>query len=185
MPTEVTVHPTAKIALIAVVIAVVIAVAAGSGLVGLKRLFSSSDPAAPESPSLSSTSTGIDTLSEFLLPVVRVPVEQEAPESDWSEALAAVLSGRTEVPTEHGRVDVLTERFAIEVDRMSKWHEAIGQASHYSGTTQKRPAIALIVLPSDSLQKLELIDETCTSKGISLVILQTTKAQPQNAAPNP
>jgi hypothetical protein len=96
-------------------------------------------------------------------------------------APAAVLSGRTEVATDHGRVDVLTDRFAIEVDRMAKWHEGIGQAIHYSETTKKRPGIAFIVLPSDNFDKLQLIEDTCVSKGIRLVILQTTKAQQDSA----
>jgi len=173
MPTEVTVHPTAKIALIAVVIAV----AAGSALVGVKRLLSPSEEVTPQSPSLASTPVETQTLPEFLLPVVQVPVDPDASESDWAESLAAVISGRTEVATDYGRVDVVTDRFAIEVDRLAKWHEAIGQATHYSETTQKRPAIALIVLRTDNTTKLELIEETCTTKGIRLVILQTTKAQ--------
>lgn len=173
MPTQVTVHPTAKIALIAVVIAV----AAGSAIVGVKRLLSPAEEVTSKSPSYLSSPVEIQTLPEFLLPVVQVPVDPDAPESDWAESLAAVISGRTEVATDHGRVDVVTERFAIEVDRMANWHEAIGQASHYSKTTQKLPAIALIVLPADNTSKLELIDETCRTKGIRLVLLQTTKAQ--------
>jgi hypothetical protein len=180
MPTEVTVHPTAKIALIAVLIAVVV----GGGLMGLKRLIRSprtSEPAA--APSLIEVSE-VGTLSGFLLPVVRVPVRPEAHESEWSEALAAVLGGRTEAATDHGRVDVLTDRFAIEVDRLAKWHESIGQASHYSETTKKRPAVALIVLPTDTFDKLELIEATCDSKGIKLLILQTTKEAQQDAPSN-
>jgi hypothetical protein len=166
MPTEVTVHPTAKIALITVLIAV----ALGSGIVGVKRLISASDRQADASPP-SVTAAHTEALDDFLLPVMRLPVSPDAPESQWCEALAAVLGGRTEVSTEHGRVDVLTERFAIEVDRLAKWHEAIGQASHYALTTQKRPAVAIIVLPTDTLEKLNLIEETCAAKGIKLLIL--------------
>lgn len=181
MSAEVTVHPTAKIAGVAVLIAVV----AGSGLVGLKRLLKS--PEGSKSQEASSPATyisSVETLPDSLLPVVRVGVDPKADEADWSEALAAFLFGRTEVATDHGRVDVLTDRFAIEVDRLAKWHEAIGQASHYAGTTNKRPAIALIILPGDNTQKLELVEDTCASKGIKLVILQTTKAQ-QGGVPNP
>lgn len=178
MPTEVTVHPTAKIAVVAVLIAVVV----GSGLVGLKRLLKADGGSNSQEASSPATYVGsVETLPDSLLPVIRVGVEPQAGEADWCEALAALLSGRTEVATDHGRVDVLTDRFAIEVDRLAKWHEAIGQASHYAGTTKKRPAIALIVLPGDNTQKLELVEDTCASKGIKLVILQTTKAQQDGA----
>lgn len=180
MPTQVTVHPTAKIAFVAVLIAVV----AGSGLVGLKRFFKKGESRDQQIQSSPAEISQVETLSDSLLPVIRLAVDTDAHESDWSAALAAVLSGRTEVATEHGRVDVLTDRFAIEVDRLAKWHESIGQASHYAATTKKRPVVALILLPSDNTHKLELIEDTCTSKGIKLVILQTTKAQ-QGAADQP
>jgi hypothetical protein len=170
MPTEVTIHPTARIALLAVLIAVVV----GGGLVGLKRLIGSSQAQKAAAASSSAAASEVGTLSGFILPVVRVAVRPDAHESEWSEALAAVLGGRTEAATDHGRVDVLTDRFAIEVDRLAKWHESIGQASHYSETTKKRPVVALIVLPSDNLDKLDLIEATCVGKGIKLLILQTT-----------
>jgi len=177
MPTEVTIHPTAKIALTAVLIAVVV----GVGLVGIKRLIRASQTEDSVGSASAITTSEIGTLSRFLLPVVRVPVSPNAHESEWSEALAATLNGRTEVATDHGRIDVLTDRFAIEVDRLAKWHEAIGQASHYSETTKKRPAIALIILPGDGIEKLELIEDICDGKGIKLLILETTKAQQADA----
>jgi len=173
MPTEVTVHPTAKIALTAVLIAVVV----GGGLVGIKRLVHGSQTEDSMIPPSAIRTGEVGALSQFLLPVVRVPVSPEAHEHEWTEALAATLDGRTEVATDHGRIDVVTDRFAIEVDRLAKWHEAIGQASHYAETTKKRPAIALIVLPGEGVEKLELIEDTCDSKAIKLLILETTKAQ--------
>lgn len=173
MPTQVTIHPTARIALVAVLIAVVV----GGGLVSLKRLLKPSPVTDAPTASVAFSRSNIDSFSEFLLPVIRVPVSPDAHESDWSEALAAAINGRTEVATDHGRVDVLTDRFAIEVDRLAKWHESIGQASHYAETTKKRAAVALIVLPNDSQDKIELIESICNSKGIKLLILQTTKAQ--------
>jgi hypothetical protein len=180
MPTEVTVHPTAKIALVAVLIAVTV----GSALIGLKRLIRPSQDAESAIVSSAANVSHVSASPDLLLPVIRVAVDPDAHESDWSEALAAVLHGRTEVVTDYGRVDVLTDRFAIEVERMAKWHESIGQASHYSETTKKKPVVALILLPTDNVDKLELIEDTCNSKGIKLVLLQTTKAQ-QGGGGNP
>jgi len=168
MPTEITVHPTARIAFKVVIIALLV----GGCLLGLKRLLKPIDKSQPMRTQQAEVSINMETLTDFILPVIRVSVDIDAHESDWSEALAEALNGRTEVTTEHGRVDVLTEHFAIEVDRLAKWHESIGQASHYAHTTKKKGVVALIVLPSDSLDKLVLIDETCASKGIKLVILQ-------------
>lgn len=167
MPTQVTVHPTAKIAFVAVLLSVFV----GGGIVGLKRILSPEEPQLKASDSAPIVSQ-VRTLNEYLLPVIDLPVPADAPESYWSEALAAVLGGQTEVATQSGRVDVMTDRFAIEVDRLAKWHEAIGQASHYSHTSNKRAAAAIILLPTDSLEKIPLIEETCLSKGIKLILLQ-------------
>jgi hypothetical protein len=175
MPTEVTIHPTARIAFVAVLFTVVV----GGGLVALKRLLKPSQIAGDSTASAAVIRSNIGSFSEFLLPVIRIPVSPDAHESDWSEALAIVLNGRTEVATKHGRVDVLTDHFAIEVDRLDKWHESIGQASHYAETTKKRAAIAIILLPDDCEDKIELIESTCNRLGIKLLILQTTKAQAQ------
>ena len=51
-----------------------------------------------------------------------------------------------EVPVKYGRIDLLTDDFAIEVDRLEKFHETIGQALHYAKETGKKPAIAIFIL---------------------------------------
>jgi hypothetical protein len=82
-------------------------------------------------------------------PLIALTMADATLESAWSGALAQALSGETEYPVEGGRVDVATGKYAIEVDRLEKWHEAIGQAAHYSLKTGKAPVVALII-PSDS-----------------------------------
>lgn len=51
-----------------------------------------------------------------------------------------------EVPVKYGRIDLLSDDYAIEVDRLEKFHEAIGQALHYAKETGKRPAIAIFII---------------------------------------
>lgn len=171
MSTTTTLHPTAKIALKVIVISLVV----GFCLLGIKRLIKPKQDNHISENKQEEQNYHIETLTDYLLPVLRVPVDIKAHESEWCNALAKALLGETEVTTEHGRVDVLTDRFAIEVDRLAKWHEAIGQASHYAETTKKKATIALIILPNDNLDKLELIDKTCANKGIKLIILQPIK----------
>jgi len=179
MPTRVEVHPTAKIAAYAVGCALLVA----SGIFALQRLSRSDAPSAvvPDTRStkelLFSTSRG-----EPLVPVIELQISDATQEKNWSAALASALSGQAEVSVEGGRVDVLTEHYAIEVDRLEKWHEAIGQAAHYGLKTKKIPAAALMV-PSDSWPisettraRLLLIDETCTKQGIKLILLHRTGA---------
>lgn len=175
MPTRVEVHPTAKIAAYALSIAMVVSFA----IVGSKRLIRSTAPASV--PSAVAKGVSLSTTSGKLLwPLIELSIADAKLESNWSAALAALLSGKTEVPIEGGRVDVLTEHYAIEVDRLEKWHEAIGQAAHYAIKTGKVP-VAAIMLPSDlwpisptTEAKLLLIDEVCTKQGVKFVLLHRT-----------
>jgi hypothetical protein len=52
---------------------------------------------------------------------------------------------KMEVPVKYGRIDLLTDDYVIEVDRLEKFHEAIGQALHYAKETGKKPAIAIFI----------------------------------------
>lgn len=72
-------------------------------------------------------------------------------------------TARMEVPVKYGRVDLLTDDYAIEVDRLEKFHEAIGQALHYAQETGKKPAIALFLEdqnPEDK-EKLKYVIRLC------------------------
>jgi hypothetical protein len=124
-------------------------------------------------------STELETTKAVpLVPVVELVVADASLEVNWSEALAKLLAGRTESPVEGGRVDVLTKDYAIEVDRLEKWHEGIGQAAHYGLVTKEIPVVALIIssdqwpLNQDTRDKLRLIDETCTKQQVKLILLR-------------
>jgi hypothetical protein len=71
------------------------------------------------------------------------------PESWYQARAAAALKGIREVEVDHGRVDVLTVTHAIEVERLEKFKEGIGQALWYSWQTRRKPGLILI-LPSPS-----------------------------------
>ena len=52
---------------------------------------------------------------------------------------------KMEVPVKYGRLDLLSDDYAIEVDRLENFHEAIGQALHYAKETGKKPAVAIFI----------------------------------------
>jgi len=179
MLTRVEVHPTTKIAAYTVGCALLVAF----GILGLQRL------SRPDTPSVIMPGAQLARERPFstspaglLVPAIELRIADATQERNWSAALASLLFGQTEVPVEGGRVDVLTEHYAIEVDRLEKWHEAIGQAAHYGLKTKRIPAAALMVPPDSwpisetTRAKLLLIDETCTKQGIKLVLLHRTGA---------
>lgn len=87
-------------------------------------------------------------------------------ERDFQEAFNKVyFNGRakTEVPVKYGRVDLLTDEYAIEVDKLENFHEAIGQTLHYAKETGKKPAVAIFIVdhePGDK-QKLKYVTWLC------------------------
>ena len=91
-------------------------------------------------------------------------------ESAWSDALAIELNGKREKSIKAGRIDVVTDDMAIEVERASKWHEGIGQALHYGLYENKMPALA-IILPANNNQTMEVITRVCERYGINLILL--------------
>lgn len=115
-------------------------------------------------------------------------------ESAWRDALAKELKGRTEVSIEGGRVDVLTDTWAIEVDWANKWHEGLGQALHYSDATGRQGVVALIAygqgvghLRENTRKTLERAERQCGKNGIKLIVLFPTlpRAVPQDPPPRP
>lgn len=176
MAIRVEIHPTAKIAAYALSIALAVLFV----IVGAKRLLRPDVASVGFEQEVHST-LGRAGTAGLLMSVVELRIPDAQLESHWSSALAEVLSGTTEAPVDGGRVDVLTEHYAIEVDRLEKWHEAIGQAIHYAAKTGKAP-VAAIMLPSDlwppsvaTKSKLLLIDEMCTKAGIKLVLLRRSE----------
>ncbi len=81
----------------------------------------------------------------MLLLVLPVCAGPSHPERWYQVRVAASLGGKMEVPVANGRVDVLTESHAIEVEFASKWKQSIGQALWYSLQTGKTAGVVLII----------------------------------------
>jgi hypothetical protein len=97
---------------------------------------------------------------------VRVPIGREVighqpgtaavtlTEHALRDRLAAQVKGATEVNLGYGRADVLTEQVVFEVERWTKWREAVRQSLQYAAQTGCRPAVALF---GDGISKDELL----------------------------
>lgn len=170
MPVHFEVHSTTKRA----IAGVLIAIALGALIVGVRKSQEPNVVAVPSSGALSIDLAG----PTFIAPVALLLIEDASQERAWSAALALQLGARTEVPVANGRVDVLTEWYAIEVDRFDKWHEGIGQALHYGLATGKTPCLALMIetdkwpLNPPTTSKLRTIEQTALSKGVKLLLLR-------------
>jgi hypothetical protein len=71
------------------------------------------------------------------------------PESWYINQLAEKLNAQTEVQVENGRVDLVSDEYAIEVERATNWKHSIGQSLWYALQTNKKPGIILLMASVD------------------------------------
>jgi hypothetical protein len=94
-------------------------------------------------------------------------------EKDFQKAFNRVYfhdRAEMEVPVKYGRIDLLTGDYAIEVERIDKFHEGIGQALHYARETGKKPGLAIFIIdPTEhDLEKLKYVRRLCQTLGIKV-----------------
>ena len=108
--------------------------------------------------------------------VIPLNVDGDANELEWCKVLAAKIGGETEVSVKYGRVDILTDTHAIEVDWITKYYEGIGQALHYANQTGKKPVVAIALkgkrgVFAEDKEKVRYISELCGKHGIAVWVL--------------
>lgn len=87
-------------------------------------------------------------------------------ESAYIDLLAVEMNGQTEVAVPNGRVDILTNTYAIEVERARKWKNSIGQALWYAQQTNKAPGIILILESKSDFKYLQMLKSTLNYAGL-------------------
>ena len=76
--------------------------------------------------------------------VIGLSVDSEAKEIAWTLALRHFFMVGRPDKVKSGYPDVVTDRYAIEVDRLPNWKEGLGQAYAYAIDTEKMPVLALM-----------------------------------------
>jgi len=72
---------------------------------------------------LSVTYYSID--NPIFIPVIQLSVADPSLEKYWVESFRQKINGRSEVPIENGKVDIVTDSYAIKVDYFHKWQECM------------------------------------------------------------
>ena len=83
-------------------------------------------------------------LIQIILSLIYVNGISQEYEKDYVDLVQRELGGQKEVSVTSGYVDLLTDKYAIEVEFSNKWKQAIGQALWYGLQTHKQPGIVLI-----------------------------------------
>lgn len=87
-------------------------------------------------------------------------------EADFVKIIVDKIGGKTEVPVQSGRVDILTDEYAIEVDFANKWKQSIGQAMWYGFQTGKKPGIILIIKHKSQLKYAIQLESALRNYGL-------------------
>jgi hypothetical protein len=128
---------------------------------------------------LSVTYYSID--NPIFIPVIQLSVADPSLEKYWVESFRQKINGRSEVPIENGKVDIVTDSYAIEVDYFHKWQEGMGQALHYGDVLGKIPTLALIDddnrAKAEHIAQLKYIEALCTKKGVKLLLLKNINSK--------
>lgn len=98
----------------------------------------------------------------------RPPADTSFAESDWHAAFnSRVTKGQTEVVLPTGRVDILTDEYAIEVDKVRNYRDAIKQALQYAAAAKKKPGLALYMDgQEDTMQALDEARRICRDSDV-------------------
>ncbi len=94
-------------------------------------------------------------------------------ENHWQVAFnKKVTKGQLEYPVRGGRVDILTDYYAIEVEKISTWKNGIIQALIYAKSTNKQAGLALYIdRDAKAFEKFTQAKVSCEQKGIKLWLI--------------
>ena len=88
-------------------------------------------------------------------------------EREYAQIINCAMDGISETGVVSGRVDVLTDEYAIEIDFANKWKESIGQALWYSLQTNRKPGIILILRTQKDWKYLQQLNSAIAHGGMT------------------
>jgi hypothetical protein len=101
--------------------------------------------------------------------------QEKQRESYYQEEFAKVLKGETEIVLpDRTRVDIVTEKYAIEVDFGYKWAEAIGQALYYEKMLDKQAGVLLVLEGREEERFLNRLMTVAVEHGIKVWVWDWT-----------
>ncbi len=89
------------------------------------------------------------------------------PEKYYQTKWCKAHKGKMEYRLKDGtRVDCLTDKYAVEIDFATKYHECLGQAQHYSARTGKQGACVLIIENPEHMKYVYSLRKTIQRKNL-------------------
>ena len=96
-------------------------------------------------------------------------------ESYYQHEFAVAIGGQTEVRLMDGtRADIVTDKYAIEVDFGAKWAEAIGQSLSYAIHLDKKAGVLLVIKDDSEIRFLERLMKVAVEHDIQVWVWNYT-----------
>ncbi len=83
-------------------------------------------------------------------------------ERDYIKEINSYLNGQTEVSVVNGRIDILTNNYAIEVEFADKWKNSIGQALWYGLQKNCKSGIVLVLRENSEWKYVNMLNSALT-----------------------
>lgn len=96
----------------------------------------------------------------FMAPFFLFAQKNHLQEQDYSDYIQQLIGGEREYHVYGGRVDLVTEDFAFEIERAKNWKEAIGQSLWYALQTKLKPGIILIRENAKEYRYFQMLNST-------------------------
>lgn len=87
-------------------------------------------------------------------------------ERDYADYIQQLIGGEREYSVYSGRVDLVTEDFAYEVEWARNWKESIGQSLWYALQTKLKPGIILIRESPKEYKYFQMLNSTLEFSGL-------------------
>lgn len=87
-------------------------------------------------------------------------------ERDYADYIQRLIGGEREYSVYSGRVDLVTEDFAYEIEWAKNWKESIGQSLWYALQTKLKPGIILIRESPKEYKYFQMLNSTLQFSGL-------------------
>lgn len=91
----------------------------------------------------------------------------QATEKDYALVIQAHLGGELEVTVPGGRADLVTSKYAFEIEKAKNWKESIGQALWYGLQTNKQPGIILYMETEKDFNYVQQLNSALEYAGLN------------------
>lgn len=95
---------------------------------------------------------------------------QDWSENDYANYIQSLIGGDREVLVENGRVDLVTDSIAYEIEWANHWKESIGQSLWYAIQTNRTPGIILIMRSREDYKYFIQLNSTLKYAGLDQAV---------------